>query len=120
MKEETQQRRIFVCVKDRGADGTSCAASGSRALITSMREALDRESIPSEELDVRPCGCLGLCSQGPVFAAVVGEGAAERKPAKLPRKKKRRANAGAYVKVERDELRGILRETLAKPLHAAS
>ncbi len=101
-------KTVFVCVRERGKDGASCAGRGARQLLTDMRTMLDAEGISPEELAIRPCGCLGLCKKGPVLLAASGEAAQEKKPAK-PKKKAR----GVYTKVRRGDTRGVLREVLA-------
>ncbi len=105
---EGDAKAVFVCVRDRAGKGSSCAGSGARLLLAEMRGALAAEGIGREELDVRPCGCLGLCKRGPVMLGVSGPAARAKKPAK-PGKKR---GLGVYTGVQRGELREILREVL--------
>ncbi len=105
-------RTLFVCVRNRHGKGVSCAGRGSRALIHQMRGLLEAESIGPEELAVRPCGCLGLCKQGPVMLAAAGEAALHKKPHK-PGKKH---GPEVHTRVEPEEVREILREALLGPI----
>ena len=111
-QEEKIPRTLFVCVRDRHGKGASCAGRGARALLTDMRAALEAENIGPDELALRPCGCLGLCKQGPVMLFAAGEAALEKKP-KKPGKKKR--SPSVHTRVEPGELREILRDALLGP-----
>ena len=71
---------------------------------------LDREGIAAEELVLRPCGCLGLCSRGPVMVGVTGEAAARKKPPKVKKGKRR----DVYTRVEAGEIQEILRSRLSE------
>ncbi|RRA47926.1 (2Fe-2S) ferredoxin domain-containing protein [Acidipila sp. EB88] len=102
-------RTLFVCVRDRNGKGASCAGSGARALLKDMQAILAGEGIAPSELLVRPCGCLGLCKQGPVLVAAAGAAALNRKPPKVKKGKKR---LGVYTQVEPDEARLVLRDAL--------
>jgi (2Fe-2S) ferredoxin len=104
------QQALFVCVRDRGSKGESCAGSGARHLLKEMQAMLDREGIAPRELILRPCGCLGLCSQGPVMVSVPGEAAARKKPPKWKKAKR----GDVYLRVEEREIRAILRSRLSK------
>ena len=104
-------RTVFVCVRDRHGKGASCAGRGSRALVAGMRAILKAEHIGPDELAVRPCGCLGLCKQGPVVRAAKGEAAL----AKKPRKPGKKHGSEAAVRVEPEEVRELLREALLGP-----
>lgn len=73
---------------------------------------LQAENISPEELAIRPCGCLGLCKQGPVMLAAAGEEAL----AKKPRKPGKKPAPGVHTRVESGELREILRDALIRPL----
>lgn len=108
--EQPTPRTLFVCVRDRGGKGASCAGRGSRALVREMRGLLAAEDIGPEELAVRPCGCLGLCKQGPVTLAAAGEMALTKKPRKPGKKSK----PEVHTRVEPKESREILREALLK------
>ena len=98
---------LFVCVRQRNGEGASCAGRGSRALIEKMRAMLAAEAIPAVELTVRPCGCLGLCKQGPAAAVATGEARLAKKPPKA-----RKGRRGVYTRVEGEDVRDMLRETL--------
>ncbi len=74
-----------------------------------MQAMLEQEAIAPEELTVRPCGCLGLCSRGPVMLGAAGKAAGAKKP---PKAKKKRGNV--YTRVEEGETRMILRSLLSK------
>ena len=104
---EAGPRTVFVCVRDRHGKGASCAGSGARALLNDMRAALLAEEIGPEELSVKPCGCLGLCKQGPVMVAAAGADAR----AKKPRKKQK----NVWTKVAPEEIREVLREAMLGP-----
>ena len=112
MSEEIQERRIFVCVKKRGDREASCARSGSLELISAMRTMLAQENIPASELDIRPCGCIDLCDDGPVLVSVSGSAAQEKKPPKLKKGKRGKLDARVSIKVKERELREILRDAL--------
>lgn len=101
-------RSLFVCVRDRNGKGASCAGAGAREQLAQMRQMLAAEAIGRDELNVRPCGCLGLCKRGPVMVLAGGPAAQVKQPPK-PRKKSAR---GVYTGVEASELREILREAL--------
>lgn len=103
-------RTVFVCVRNRHGKGASCAGRGSRALLHEMRALLKAEDIGPEELAVRPCGCLGLCKQGPVMLAAAGEAALAKKPHKPGKHAPE-----AHTRVEPEEVREILREALLGP-----
>ena len=107
--ESATPRTLFVCVRDRGGKGASCAGSGSRALLTEMRTILASEQIGDDELALRACGCLGLCKQGPVLVAATGEKALEKKPPKVKGKKK---SAAVFTQVADAEVREVLRSAL--------
>ena len=102
-------RAVFVCVRDRHGKGASCAGSGARALLTGMRGMLAAEGIGPDELAVKPCGCLGLCKQGPVLLAATGRAAQAKKPGKPGKKGK-----GLWKRVQPAEAREILREALLR------
>ncbi len=104
-------RTVFVCVRERGGKGASCAGRGSRVLLTEARSALEAEGIGPDELAIRACGCLGLCKQGTVMLLAAGEAALTKKP----RKPGKKSASEVYTRVEPDELREILREALIKP-----
>ena len=106
----SEPRAVFVCVRNRHGKGASCAGRGSRDLVEQMRALLVGENIGPEELAVRPCGCLGLCKQGPVMLAVAGEAAL----CKHPRKPGKR-EAGVHTRVKPGGLREILRDALLGP-----
>ncbi len=101
-------RSLYVCVRDRNGKGASCAGAGAREQLAQMREMLGAEAIGSDELNVRPCGCLGLCKRGPVMILASGTAA----QAKQPRKPGKKGAHGVYTRVEGAELREILREAL--------
>ena len=102
-------RTVFICVRDRHGKGASCAGRGARVLLENMRTILKSENICPDELAVRPCGCLGLCKQGPVMLAAAGE-AALAKP-----RKPRKHEPAVHSRVEPGEVREILREALLGP-----
>lgn len=106
---------VFVCVRERGGKSASCAGSGARAVLSQIRAALGDEAIDPGELQVRPCGCLGLCKQGPVLMAASGIEAQQKKPRK-PKKKQ----GGVYTEVHAGEdVRTILRDRLRTAAEAA-
>ena len=95
-----EARTLFVCVREKGGKGRSCAGSGSRALLQQMQGMLSNEGVPEGELRVRPCGCLGLCKQGPVMVVAEGAAAQERKPPKVKKAKAKKKVAGVYTRVD--------------------
>ena len=100
---------VFICVRDRHGKGESCAGSGARALLSGMQAMLKAEGIGKDELALRPCGCLGLCKQGPVLVAATGKAAEGKKP---PKVKKLKGDHALHRRVSAKETRGILREAL--------
>ncbi len=106
-KDAGAQRTLYLCVRNRGGKGASCAGSGARALLTEMQTILRAEDIGKDELLLRPVGCLGLCKHGPVLLAASGKAALEKKPPK-PGKK----TPGVYTGVALEEARDVLREVL--------
>ncbi len=77
-------------------------------MLKDMREALAEENIGPDELVIKPCGCLGLCKQGPVMVAA---DAGVMKPPKTGKKQR----SGVWRKVEPEETREVLREALLGP-----
>jgi hypothetical protein len=113
MSKGPMPRVLFVCVRDRHGKDGSCAGSGSRALVADARTLLERESIGTDELSIRPVGCLGLCERGPVCVAAAGKTALDHKPPKV-KKGSRRGDKPVLVSLEvgPQDLRLILREAL--------
>ena len=110
-------RALFVCVRERDGKGASCAGSGARALLADMRSILADEGIGADELSLRPCGCLGLCKQGPVLVAAMGEAAREKKLPKLKKRLKKKISARVYTRVAQAEVRGVLRDAILHEPH---
>ena len=100
---------VFICVRDRHGKGESCAGSGARTLLSGMQAMLKAEGIGKDELALRPCGCLGLCKQGPVLVTATGKAAEGKKP---PKAKKLKGENALYCRVSAKDTRAILREAL--------
>ncbi len=56
----TERESIRVCV------GGGCLSSGSRNIVTALKESLASRGL-SQEVDIVECGCMGPCSGGPVM-----------------------------------------------------
>ncbi len=67
---EPRDRYLFVCVNRRpeGAPKGSCAARGSEALFTRLRELLRERGLSATAARACTSSCLGLCEHGPVVA----------------------------------------------------
>jgi hypothetical protein len=105
-----------VCVRERDGKGASCAGRGARAMVDAMRGMLAAEGL-EQELRVQPCGCLGLCKQGPVVLTATGEAAIGNKPEK-PKKSRKRKVQGLSVRVKaqsRQAVRDVLRGAFQLP-----
>lgn len=83
---------IFVCVKVRDSEKSSCGGCGARKVLDQLRANLS--SAAAEHIIVRPSGCLKKCKKGP---AVVVFGA-DHEPLKKPPKK---AWKRAHIKFKR-------------------
>jgi len=69
--------RLFTCV------GKDCAhGAEGKALLAALTEAVTAHPTPGVRIDVRACGCLDLCEQGPVVVAYQGKAAEATRPPK--------------------------------------
>ena len=57
-----QRPRLRCC------DASSCRAAGSGALLKALETARSNGGEAAELLEIKPVGCLRLCSQGPLVA----------------------------------------------------
>lgn len=64
--------RIFVCVKTRQDGRPACGNAGAAEIVAALRLELARRGQPAAHIDVRPCGCLDRCDQGPVLVGFTG------------------------------------------------
>ena len=80
-------------------------------MLDEMRAMLTAEGLTEQDLRLRPCGCLGLCKQGPVAVAASGSAAQSRKP---PKAKKKRA--GVFVRIRKRKIREVLRDALSETM----
>jgi (2Fe-2S) ferredoxin/predicted O-methyltransferase YrrM len=74
---EPFRHHVFVCTQQKSEGVTSCAASGSFALLDTLSKALQEEGL-DDDVQVTTCGCMGLCDDGPVMV-VYPEGTWYRK-----------------------------------------
>lgn len=74
---EPFRRHVFVCTQQKPEGVTSCAASGSFALLDTLGKALQTEGL-DDDVQVTTCGCMGICDEGPVMV-VYPEGTWYRK-----------------------------------------
>lgn len=93
---------IFVCVKVRDSEKSSCGGCGSRQVLDQLRAKLSPSA--AEHIAVRPSGCLKKCKKGP---AVVVFGAGDEPRRKLPKKAWKRADA-RFKRVQLDEIDDVL------------
>ena len=63
-----QRPRLRCC------DASSCRAAGSGALLKALETARSNGGEAAELLEIKPVGCLRLCSQGPLVALDRPEG----------------------------------------------
>lgn len=63
---------IFVCVKTRQDGRPACGNAGAAEILAALRLELARRSQPAAHIDVRPCGCLDRCDEGPVLVGFTG------------------------------------------------
>lgn len=69
--------RLFTCV------GKGCAhGAEGKALLAALNEAVAAHPTPGVRIDVRACGCLDVCEQGPVVVAYQGNAAKAARPPK--------------------------------------
>lgn len=64
--------RIFVCVKTRQDGRPACGNAGAAEIMAALRVEFVRRGQPAAHIDVRPCGCLDRCDQGPVLVGFSG------------------------------------------------
>jgi (2Fe-2S) ferredoxin len=105
--------RIFVCVKLRSGDKSSCAGQGSLELVKSLRAGIAAQGEVASHIDVRPCGCLDLCKKGPVVAVVTGKRALKKRP---PKKLKK--SSLLWKRAAADEAGRMIREVQNQSLPA--
>jgi len=55
---------VFVCTNDRGGERRSCADRNSPLIRTTLKEAVSTRGW-NKQVRVSPCGCMGLCGEGP-------------------------------------------------------
>lgn len=72
--------RLFVCVKTRMDGRCSCGAMGATDVILTLREELAHRGRSAAHIDVRPCGCLHQCEEGPIVLGFTGRLAEEALP----------------------------------------
>jgi hypothetical protein len=82
MSSGLKRIRVFVCVMQNRHDGASCAEQGSLDLVDALCQEIAQIGNAAASIDVRPCGCLGICEQGPALLAVGGKAALDTKPPK--------------------------------------
>ncbi len=75
--------RIFVCIKSRQDGRPACGNAGAAEVMTALRLELARRGQSAAHIDVRPCGCLDKCEDGPVLVGFTGALAEAAEP---PRK----------------------------------
>jgi len=69
--------RLFTCV------GKACAhGAQGKALLAALTEAIAARPTAGVRMDVRACGCLDMCEQGPVVVAYKGGAARAAQPPK--------------------------------------
>ena len=62
--------RLVICVNERlGAGQRSCAGSGSRKLLTDLRQLLSEASL---DVPIVERECLGRCAEGPAMRIAPG------------------------------------------------
>jgi hypothetical protein len=64
--------RIFACVKTRQDGRPACGNIGAAEIMTTLRLELARRGQAAAHIDVRPCGCLDKCDEGPVLVGFTG------------------------------------------------
>ncbi|ADV83665.1 hypothetical protein AciPR4_2903 [Terriglobus saanensis SP1PR4] len=72
--------RVFVCVTTRTRGRQCCASSGSAEIIPALRTELARRGRAAAHIDVRPCGCIHHCDEGPTLIGFTGEIAENPRP----------------------------------------
>jgi len=72
--------RLFVCVKTRADGRPSCGAAGTAEIIRALRKELADRGRRACHIDVRPCGCVDRCDEGPVLLGFTGHMAEEAQP----------------------------------------
>ena len=63
-KESPYACHIFVCVNDRQGRRKSCADGHNPAIRLTLKAEIAQRGWPPE-VRVSPCGCMGLCADGP-------------------------------------------------------
>ena len=61
---EPYQHRIFICTNNREGEKSSCTRRSSEKTISFLKKEIEEKGLQFD-VKVVPCGCLGLCEQGP-------------------------------------------------------
>ena len=65
---EPFRHHIFVCTQEKPEGVTSCPGNGSWRVLQALERELGSQGLDNE-VQVTPCGCLGLCDDGPIMIA---------------------------------------------------
>lgn len=104
--ESSPNAVLYVCVKQRGKNESSCGGRNSRDLLDKLRE----RAAGATEVEVRACGCLDLCSQGPIVVLANAPAANSKKPPKPKKLLTKKGGAGeVFTQVEEAEIDKLLR-----------
>jgi (2Fe-2S) ferredoxin/SAM-dependent methyltransferase len=63
--EAVMRHHLFVCTQEKPEWIPQCSSAGGKELLQNLRAAVVRAG-RAEDIAVTPCGCLGLCRQGPI------------------------------------------------------
>jgi NADH-quinone oxidoreductase subunit F len=58
---DPEKSRIAVCT------GTGCLALGAAEVVTALKEAIKKQGLKTEVVDIRETGCPGFCERGPIL-----------------------------------------------------
>jgi (2Fe-2S) ferredoxin len=72
MSNNEPNLRIFACMKTRQDGRPACGNAGAAEILTAIRLELARRGQSAAHIDVRPCGCIDRCKNGPVLVGFTG------------------------------------------------
>jgi (2Fe-2S) ferredoxin/ubiquinone/menaquinone biosynthesis C-methylase UbiE len=55
---------VFICTRQKVEDKAYCTDRGGEGVVDELQRAVHQHRL-DEQVQVTPCGCLGLCTQGP-------------------------------------------------------